>query len=66
MSRFEKLEGELLPEDLVYDDVAGLTREAREKLALARPRSVGQASRLHGVTPAAVSALLVHLRRRAG
>ncbi|MCA9516718.1 MAG: tRNA uridine-5-carboxymethylaminomethyl(34) synthesis enzyme MnmG [Myxococcales bacterium] len=66
VSRFEKLEGELLPEDLVYDDVAGLTREAREKLARARPRSVGQASRLHGVTPAAVSALLVHLRRRAG
>lgn len=66
VGRFEKLEGELLPDNLVYDDVAGLTHEAREKLARARPRSVGQASRVVGVTPAAVSALLVHLRCRTG
>ncbi|RMD79924.1 MAG: tRNA uridine-5-carboxymethylaminomethyl(34) synthesis enzyme MnmG [Gammaproteobacteria bacterium] len=52
-----------LPEDLDYERVAGLSREVRERLAEARPLTLGQAARLPGVTPAAVSLLLVHLRR---
>ncbi len=53
-----------LPDDLDYGRVAGLSNEVRQKLAQARPGTLGQASRLPGVTPAAVSILLVHLRRR--
>ena len=55
-----------LPEDLDYGRVAGLSNEVRQRLAQARPGTLGQASRLPGVTPAAVSILLVHLRRRTG
>jgi tRNA uridine 5-carboxymethylaminomethyl modification enzyme len=55
-----------LPEDLDYSRVAGLSNEVRQKLALSRPGTLGQASRLPGITPAAVSILLVHLRRRTG
>ena len=53
-----------LPADLDYSAVAGLSTEVREKLARHRPASIGQAGRIPGVTPAAVSLLLVHLRRR--
>ena len=55
-----------LPADLDYGRVAGLSTEVRQRLAAARPDTLGQASRLPGVTPAAVSVLLVHLKRRAG
>jgi tRNA uridine 5-carboxymethylaminomethyl modification enzyme len=55
-----------LPEDLDYSRVAGLSNEVRQKLAQSRPGTLGQASRLPGVTPAAVSILLVHMRRRTG
>jgi tRNA uridine 5-carboxymethylaminomethyl modification enzyme len=57
-----------LPDDLDYATIAGLSREVIEKLSALRPRSVGQASRVSGVTPAAVSILMTHLaltRRRA-
>ncbi|MEO0576270.1 MAG: tRNA uridine-5-carboxymethylaminomethyl(34) synthesis enzyme MnmG [Pseudomonadota bacterium] len=53
-----------LPQDLDYDDVHGLSNEARQKLAEVRPQTVGQASRVPGVTPAAVSLLLIHLKKR--
>ncbi len=53
-----------LPADLDYADVQGLSSEVREKLANHRPATIGQAGRIAGVTPAAVSLLLVHLRRR--
>ncbi len=53
-----------LPPDLDYDAVAGLSTEVREKLARQRPETIGQAARLEGVTPAAVSMLLVHLKQR--
>jgi len=53
-----------LPNDLDYDAVAGLSTEVREKLAKQRPETIGQAARLEGVTPAAVSLLLVHLKHR--
>jgi tRNA uridine 5-carboxymethylaminomethyl modification enzyme len=55
-----------LPQDLDYGKVAGLSTEARQRLAAAKPDTLGQASRLPGITPAAVSVLLVHLKRRAG
>ena len=53
-----------LPRDLDYGNVAGLSNEVRQRLAVARPDTLGQASRLPGITPAAVSVLLVHLKRR--
>jgi tRNA uridine 5-carboxymethylaminomethyl modification enzyme len=64
VARFKRLEGVTLPSDLAFDAIAGLTTEAIEKLTRARPASVGQATRIQGVTPATVSALLVHLRKR--
>jgi tRNA uridine 5-carboxymethylaminomethyl modification enzyme len=53
-----------LPEDLDYADVHGLSIEVRQKLAQHRPETLGQAGRIQGVTPAAISLLLVHLKRR--
>jgi len=53
-----------LPDDVNYEDVHGLSAEVREKLTNQRPVTVGQASRIDGVTPAAISLLLVHLKRR--
>jgi tRNA uridine 5-carboxymethylaminomethyl modification enzyme len=47
-----------------YGQLSGLSREVKEKLTRVRPRSIGQASRISGVTPAAVSILIVHLRAR--
>jgi tRNA uridine 5-carboxymethylaminomethyl modification enzyme len=54
----------VLPTDLDYAEVHGLSREVREKLNRHRPRTLGQAGRLPGLTPAAVSLLLIHLKRR--
>ena len=53
-----------LPEDIDYESVDGLSNEARQKLTTARPVTLGQASRLEGMTPSAVSLLLVHLKKR--
>ena len=53
-----------LPEDVDYAAVRGLSKEAQQKLAQHRPATVGQASRIQGITPAAISLLLVHLKRR--
>ena len=53
-----------LPSDLDFTSMAGLSNEVRERLAKARPSSIGQASRIAGVTPAAVSILMVHARAR--
>jgi len=64
VSRFKRLEGVRLPEDLAFEAVAGLTREAVEKLSRQRPTNIGQATRIQGITPATVSALLIHLRKR--
>jgi tRNA uridine 5-carboxymethylaminomethyl modification enzyme len=54
-----------LPDDLDYENVRGLSSEVRQKLAQQRPYTLGQAARISGVTPAAISLLLVHLKRRA-
>jgi len=53
-----------LPSDIDYAEVHGLSFEVRQKLAQMRPQTLGQASRLQGMTPAAISLLLVHLKRR--
>jgi tRNA uridine 5-carboxymethylaminomethyl modification enzyme len=53
-----------LPIELNYKEVLGLSNEVRQRLAEAKPTTLGQASRVPGVTPAAVSLLLVHLKRR--
>ncbi|MBC8641070.1 tRNA uridine-5-carboxymethylaminomethyl(34) synthesis enzyme MnmG [Caballeronia sp. EK] len=55
-----------LPEALDYNEVRGLSFEARQKLIQHRPETIGQASRISGITPAAISLLMVHLKRGAG
>ena len=60
---FKKLEKKLLPEDINYDDVKGIRIEARQKLNKFRPHSIGQASRISGVSPADISVLLVYLEK---
>jgi tRNA uridine 5-carboxymethylaminomethyl modification enzyme len=60
--KMRSLEDLALPPALDYEGLAGLSHEVKEKLGRVRPRSIGQASRIAGVTPAAVSILMVHLR----
>jgi tRNA uridine 5-carboxymethylaminomethyl modification enzyme len=57
-------ESMLLPPDMDYSEVHGLSFEVRQRLAQMRPQTLGQASRMQGITPAAISLLLVHLKRR--
>ena len=61
VKRFQEMENVSLPEDLDYGKVNGLSREIMEKLTFVRPRSLGQAYRIAGVTPAAISVLSVYL-----
>jgi tRNA uridine 5-carboxymethylaminomethyl modification enzyme len=63
IARQRRNEETRLPDDLDYSRVAGLSNEARQKLAAIRPATVGQAARVPGITPAAVSILLVHLKK---
>jgi len=60
---FRRDEGLSLPADLDYGRVGGLSNEARERLAAVRPATLGQAARIEGVTPGALTALLAHVRR---
>ncbi|MCL5959499.1 MAG: tRNA uridine-5-carboxymethylaminomethyl(34) synthesis enzyme MnmG, partial [Chloroflexi bacterium] len=64
VERLSRFEQRRLPDDLDYDGVVGLRNEAREKLKSLQPMTVGQASRMAGVTPADISILLVHLEKR--
>ena len=64
VAHMEKLEAKLLPESIDYQEVPSLRDEAREKLAQIRPLSVGQASRISGVSPADISVLLVYLEQQ--
>lgn len=64
IAKTQAQESAQLPDDLDYEDVSGLSHEVREKLGRHRPATVGQAARIPGVTPAAVSLLLVYLKKR--
>jgi tRNA uridine 5-carboxymethylaminomethyl modification enzyme len=57
-------ESATLPRDLNYAEVTGLSNEARQRLAEVRPLTLGQAARVPGITPAAISLLLIHMKRR--
>jgi len=59
--RFKKLEEKIIPDTINYDDVYGLRIEARQKLSAVRPHTLGQASRISGVSPADVTVLMIHL-----
>ena len=61
VEHFKKLEKRQIPTDIDYDDVKNLRKEARQKLKAVRPESVGQASRISGVSPADISVLLIYL-----
>ena len=65
VEKLKKMEHRKLPETIDYQGVYGLSTEAREKLNRVRPLSLGQASRISGITPAALMALQVHLKRHA-
>ena len=64
VEKFKKLETKLLPEDINYEEINGLSLEARQKLNKFKPRSIGQASRISGVSPADISVLLIYLQVR--
>ena len=66
VEQFKTLEQKKLPEDIEYEDVGSLRIEARQKLEAYRPVSIGQASRISGVSPADISVLLVYLESRSG
>jgi len=63
IGRFKKLETKTIPKTFSYDRVTGFSKEVREKLIRVQPSSIGQASRISGVTPAAISLLLVALEK---
>jgi tRNA uridine 5-carboxymethylaminomethyl modification enzyme len=64
IERFQKLEGVNFPKDFDFSSVIGLSTEVMEKLKTIRPYSLGQASRISGVTPAAISILMVNLKKQ--
>ena len=66
VEKFKKLEKKLLPKDIDYSKLKGLRLEARQKLNKIQPESVGQASRISGVSPADISVLLIYLEQRNG
>ena len=64
IDRMRRHEQTPLPADLDYGEVGGLSNEVRQKLQAARPETLARAGRIPGVTPAAVSQLLIHLKKR--
>ncbi len=64
VQKFKKMEQKVLPEDVDYETIKGLSLEARQKLNKHRPHSIGQASRISGVSPADISVLLIYLQTR--
>jgi tRNA uridine 5-carboxymethylaminomethyl modification enzyme len=63
VAAYRRDESFALPDDLDYDTLAGLSNEARQKLSTHRPRTIGQAARIDGITPAALTLVAAHLRR---
>ena len=66
VEKFKKLEEKILPDDLDYEKIKGISLEGRQKLNKFRPHSIGQASRISGVSPADISVLLVYLKQKTG
>ena len=66
VEKFKKLEEKILPDDLDYEKIKGISLEGRQKLNKFRPHSIGQASRISGVSPADISVLLVCLKQKTG
>ena len=64
VEKFKKLENKKIPEDIDYEAVGNLRTEAVQKLSRIRPASVGQASRISGVSPADISVLIIYLEQR--
>ena len=65
IAAYRRDESLALPQSLDYGQVAGLSNEVRQKLEASRPRTIGHAARLDGITPAALTLLLAHLKRKA-
>jgi len=65
IAAYRRDESLVLPPDIDYAQIAGLSNEVRQKLAMLRPRSIGQAGRIDGIPPAALTLLVAHMRRRA-
>jgi len=63
IERFRKIEKERIPEEMDYDKIPGLSNEVREKLKKVKPVSIGQASRISGITPASISILQIYLKK---
>ena len=63
VEKFKKLEAKLLPEEVDYEAIQGISLEGRQKLNKFKPRSIGQASRISGVSPADIAVLLVYLQQ---
>jgi tRNA uridine 5-carboxymethylaminomethyl modification enzyme len=61
---FKRIEGVRIPEDISYDNIPGLSTEVKGLFNRIRPVSIGQAGRIPGATPAAISMLMIHLRRQ--
>jgi tRNA uridine 5-carboxymethylaminomethyl modification enzyme len=61
-----RLENKVLPEEINYGEISGLRTEAQEKLQSVHPGSIGQASRISGVSPADISVLMIWLSRHGG
>jgi len=66
VEQFKKLEKKKIPDDICYEDISNLRKEAMQKLASIRPESIGQASRISGVSPSDISVLLIYLNSRKG
>ena len=66
VEKFKKMEKKLLPQDIDYEKIKGISLEGRQKLNKFKPYSVGQASRISGVSPADISVLLIYLQTRKG
>lgn len=64
IEQYKKLENKKIPEDIDYDEVPSLRKEARQKLKMFRPISIGQASRISGVSPSDISVLMIYLSHR--
>ena len=64
VEKFKKLEGKALPQDLDYGAIEGLRIEAAQKLSQIKPLSVGQASRISGVSPADINVLMIWMEKR--